>query len=273
MNRRPRTAIVILAIFGAAVLLAGWVAPHDPNLQARGWAGSPPSSAFPFGTDEFGRDLFSRWLFGGRLSLAAGALGATLAAMIGLGAGLAAGYYGGWLDEMLMRLSELFQSLPWLYLVLLLRALLPLSLPSGTAFLLLVAIFGMAGWPRAARVVRGSTMILRESEYVAAARMMGARPAYILRVHLLPGVLQAARTQWAILFPQYVLAEVTLSMLGMGVQPPGVSWGSMLAELRSVETLSSRPWTVLPGLLLIPFFFALFRILERAPEERFPREV
>lgn len=273
MRRARRVALAATLLVIAAALLAGWVAPHDPHTQARESAGLAPSPRFLFGTDEFGRDLFSRWLYGARVSLAAGALGATLAAGLGLLIGLAAGFQGGWLDEVLMRMSELFQALPWLYLALLLRSLMPLSLEPEVAFLALVAIFGIAGWPRAARMVRGSAMALRESDYVAAARMMGAGRMYIVRVHMLPGVLEAARTQWAILFPQYVLAEVTISMLGLGVQHPGISWGSMLAEVRSIEVLASRPWTVLPGLMLIPIFFALFQLMEREDARRQYREI
>jgi peptide/nickel transport system permease protein len=210
-----------------------------------------PAKIFPLGSDEYGRDQLSRLLYGGRLSLFAGLLAALLSVIAGTLLGGCAGFYGGWLDGALMRLSELFLALPWLYLLLAVRAFLPLHVSAAEALLLVVTIIGLAGWARPARLVRGVVLSARERNFVLAARGFGASDLYLLRQHMLPETFDVALTQAALLAPQYILAEVTLSFFGLGVGEPIPSWGNMLASLQNYYVLSECWWMLSPGLALV----------------------
>ena len=175
--------------------------------------GAHDARVYLFGSDAYGRDLFSRILAGGQISLLAGLLAAGLALCFGICIGAAAGYFGGWADEILMRIAELFLALPWLYLLFALRAFLPLAVGPLQAFLLVIAVIGMIGWARPARLIRGVVLSAKERDFVRAARGFGASGAYLLRKHVVPQTTSVVLTQAAILVPQYVLAEVTLSFL------------------------------------------------------------
>src|SRR3982750_1702595 len=166
---------------------------------------------FLMGTDAYGRDLFSRLLYGGRISLFAGLLAGTISVFLGLVLGGLAGYYGRWIDEAIMRMAEVFLAMPWLYLLLAVRALLPLHIDPQGAFFLLIGVLGIIGWARPARLVRGIVLTAKEREYVLAARSFGASDVYLLRTHILPFASGVALTQAALYIPQYILAEVTLS--------------------------------------------------------------
>jgi peptide/nickel transport system permease protein len=158
------------------------------------------------GSDAYGRDQLSRILFGGQVSLLAGLLGATVTLLLGALTGMAAGYFGGWRDNLLMRVAELFLALPWLYLLFALRAFLPLAVSPLEAFLLVVVVIGMVGWARPARLVRGVVLSAKERDYVRAARGFGASDIYLLRRHIFPETASVLLTQAAILVPQFVLA-------------------------------------------------------------------
>ncbi len=206
------------------------------------------------GTDAYGRDQLSRLLFGGQVSLLAGLLGAGITLLIGLCIGAVAGYYGGWTDSLLMRLAELFLALPWLYLLLALRAFLPLAVSPLKTFFLIIAVIGMVGWARPARLVRGVVLSAKERDFVRAARGFGATNGYLLRRHILPETTSVVLTQAAILIPQYVLGEMTLSFLGLGVPEPVPSWGNLLSSLQQYSVLVSYWWMYLPALFMVPFF-------------------
>lgn len=209
---------------------------------------------FLLGSDAFGRDLLSRVLFGGQVSLLAGLIGAGLTLSIGLCVGAVAGFWGGWKDEVLMRVAELFLALPWIYLLFAMRAFLPLTVPPLQAFLLVVMVLGAVGWARPARIVRGIVLSAKERDFVRAARGFGASDAYLLRRHILPQTASVILTQAAILVPHFVLAEMTLSFLGLGVPEPVASWGNMLAALQHYNVLVSYWWMYLPVLAMVPFF-------------------
>ncbi|HEV2489207.1 MAG TPA: ABC transporter permease [Candidatus Acidoferrales bacterium] len=213
-----------------------------------------PASISLMGTDEFGRDEFSRVLYGGRISLLAGIVATLVSLSLGAVLGTLAGFYRGWLDVLLMRGVELFLALPWLYLLLTVRAALPLHISTVQTFLVLVAVLGMVGWARPARLVRGVVLSAKERNYVRSARGFGASDFYLLRRHIAPQLSSVLLTQVALLVPQYILAEVTLSFLGLGVSEPVPSWGNLLACLQQYSVLASYWWMLFPMLMIVPLF-------------------
>jgi len=205
-----------------------------------------------FGTDGIGRDEFSRVLYGGQISVAAGIAATLIALSAGTMVGLLAGFYGRWIDESLMAGSELFLSLPWLYFLLGVRAFLPLHLSPLRTFFLLTAVIGLIGWARPARLVRGLVLSVRSRNFVLAAQGFGASDLYVIRRHIFPEVWAVLLTQAALLVPRYIAAEVTLSYFGLGVSEPVSSWGNMLSTLQQYSVLVSYTWLLAPiGALVI----------------------
>lgn len=220
------------------------------------------------GTDGYGRDLFSRVLYGGQISLLAGLLATFVSLLIGALVGSTSGYFGGWTDAIVMRFAELCLALPWLYLLFGVRAFLPLLVSPVYAFLIIVLTIGALGWARPARLIRGVALSAKERDFVRAAKGFGASHIYILRRHILPQTRSVILTQAAILIPQYVLAEVTLSFLGLGIPEPAPSWGNLLTNLQQYSVLSSYWWMYLPALAMVPFFIgylALASALQEMP--------
>jgi peptide/nickel transport system permease protein len=222
---------------------------------------APPGLLFLTGADAYGRDIFSRLLYGARVSLFTGLLAASLSMGIGALLGIVAGFYSGWIDQLLMRAGELAMALPWFYLLLAVRAALPLYIDGWRAFLLVIAIIGGIGWARPARVVRSVAMSARGADYVLAAEGFGAPPGYIMRRHILPAILGVALTQATVLIPQYILAELGLSFLGLGVGEPIPTWGNMLADAIH-EPLLQFPWLATPGMAAIPVLLAYLTLAE-----------
>lgn len=225
-----------------------------------------PGRIFVMGTDAYGRDQFSRFLFGGQLSLLAGLLAAGLSVALGMVIGGVSGFYGGWIDEILMRGGELFLALPWLYLLFAVRAALPLHASQAQIFLLIVGVVGLIGWARPARLIRGVVLSAKERNWVVAARGFGASDMYLLRRHVLPEAYGVILTQGTLLIPQYILAEVTLTFLGLGVGEPMPSWGSLLSSLQQYYVLASYWWMFLPALLLVPIFLAFYLAADAVQE-------
>jgi peptide/nickel transport system permease protein len=210
-----------------------------------------PGKMFLFGTDAYGRDEFSRMLFGGQISVAAGIAATFITLLAGGMLGIIAGYYGGWVDETLMGVNELFLSLPWLYFLLGARAFLPLHLSTLRTFFLLTGVIGLIGWARPARLVRAVVLSSRNRNYVLAARGFGASDFYLLRRHILPEVFGLLLTQAALLVPRYIAAEATLSFFGLGVSEPVASWGNMLSTLQQYSVLVSYGWLLAPACALV----------------------
>jgi peptide/nickel transport system permease protein len=302
MTARVRLALGALVLAHCAVLLAGYLAPYPYAEQHRdypyaapmrihfrglhpfvyGLAGDHarvyplrlfpgthrlfgvdgPGVVFLLGTDGFGRDVFSRLLYGARISLFTGLMAAAVSLGLGLLLGTAAGYYGGAVDQILMRGSELFLALPWLYLLLGIRAFLPLHISTLETVALLVVMIGCLGWVRPARLVRGVILSGKERAFVAAARGFGASDVYLIRRHLLPLTWGVILTQATVLIPRYVLAEVTLSFVGLGIGEPVPSWGNMLAEAREYSSVVSHFWLLAPGLALIPVLLAYLALAD-----------
>jgi len=210
-----------------------------------------PGKALLFGTDAYGRDEFSRVLFGGQISVAAGITATLIALLAGSILGIIAGFYGRWVDESLMGVTELFLSLPWLYFLLGVRAFLPLHLSTIRTFFLLTGVIGLIGWARPARLVRGMVLSSRNRNYVLAARGFGGTNFYLLRRHILPETFGVLLTQAALLVPRYIAAEATLSFFGLGVNEPVPSWGNMLSTLQQYSVLVSYGWLLAPACALV----------------------
>ena len=286
MNRAGWITVAVLhgvLLFGAGFAPYAYDEQHrtysyaPPSLSVRGPEGcrvewlrsgrlftaSAPCGVFVLGTDAYGRDVLSRVLFGGRISLLAGLLATLLALVLGTAAGTVAGYFGRWPDRVLMRGGELMMALPWLYLLLAVRAVLPLHLGPFAGFVLVVGTVGCLGWVRPSRLVRSLVLSVRERGYVQAALGFGGTSWYVIHRHVLPEVRGLVITQATVLLPQFLLAEVTLSFLGLGIGEPLPSWGNMLAEARQYFALVSHPWLLAPGILLVPLLFVYFTVADR----------
>jgi peptide/nickel transport system permease protein len=244
---------------------------HRPLSSDAAWhlfGADGQAAIFLLGTDDYGRDQLSRLLYGGRISLFAGLLATGLSLGLGLLLGSVAGYFGSWVDDTIMRVAEVFMALPWIYLLFAVRAFLPLQVGARESFFILIGVVGLTGWARPSRLIRGVILSAKERDFVRAARGFGASSAYILRRHLLPETSSVVLTQAALLIPQFILAEVTLSFLGLGVGEPVASWGNMLGSLQKYYVLQSYWWMFLPGIALIPIFL-LYNVLADAVMARF----
>jgi peptide/nickel transport system permease protein len=220
---------------------------------------------FLLGADNFGRDVLSRLLYGARTSVGL-ALFATLGAVvIGALAGAWAGLRGGWVDEVIMRTADFVLILPVIYVVLVLRSVLPLVLPAPTVFLLVAGIFVAVGWPFVAKGVRTIVAAERDREYVQAARSLGAGSGRILWHHLIPACSGHLVVQATLLLPGFILAEATLSFVGLGFPDPIASWGTMLAEAGNYNAVARFPWTLAPAVAI--FAIVLATNIIAAPSE------
>ena len=244
---RNRLAVAGLAVFLLLVLsalLAPYLAPHDPNLQDWRIRLQSPSAEHPFGTDEFGRDLLSRTLYGGRVSLVAGIVPVVIGASAGTLIGLVAGYMGGRWDQVLMRLLDVLLAFPMIFLAL---AIVGTLGPGLLNAMLAVAVVSLPGY---ARLVRGQVLTLRERDYVVAAQAAGATHGRVLLRHLLPNILSPLLVQATLSVGSAILTTASLSFLGLGTQPPTSDWGEMLASGR--QYLPEAWWLgVFPGLFVM----------------------
>lgn len=213
------------------------------------------------GTDEQGRDQFSRLVHGGRISLSIGLVGVAISFPLGLLAGGISGYFGGWLDAILMRLVEVLMTIPSLYLLVALAAVLPPGLTSAQRFLLIVVITSFIGWAGLARVIRGQVLSIKEREFVQAAKAMGANPFYIIIRHVLPQTATYVIISATLAVPSYIGAEAVLSLIGLGIQQPDPSWGNLLSIATNASILVLQPWLIWPPALLIILTVLAFNLL------------
>lgn len=206
---------------------------------------------FLLGTDRLGRDMLSRLMYGARISLTVGLIGITISFLLGLSIGGAAGYFGGWVDNIVQRVIETLRSLPDLPLWMALSAALPVTWSPLYVYLGITVILGMLDWPGLARAVRSKLLSLREEDYVTAARLMGASPRRIISSHLLPNFMSHLIASASLSIPSMILGETALSFLGLGLRPPITSWGVLLAEAQNIEAVALYPWLMLPMLPVI----------------------
>ena len=204
--------------------------------------GAPPSAQHWLGTDDVGRDSFARFISGGQVSLSVGIISAIISLVIGVPLGLIAGYYRGWIETVIMRLSDVFMSFPSMVLILVLVSVLGPSITTVTV------VIGILGWPRFARTIYGNVLSVRECEYVEAACAVGTRDGAIMTQYILPNSFAPVLIAFTFRAAQAIITESALSFLGMGVQAPQASWGNILYEAQSISVLATRPWLCRPEL-------------------------
>jgi peptide/nickel transport system permease protein len=251
MNAARMPACVVLLAVCALSAAAPWLAPAGYAKQFREAPGSPPSRQHLLGTDEIGRDRFARVLYGTRISLllapAAALISTLLAALVG---GLA-GYLGGIWLRLGTGFTDLFLSLPWLFLLITVRAVLPLNVSPVFSVLITFLILGLLGWAASARVLATSAQSLRSSDFIVQARASGLYGFRLFLVHVLPNLKPVLYAQFWISIPVFILSEANLGILGLGVAEPLPSWGSLLRELEGLVSFREEPWRLVPLLLLI----------------------
>jgi peptide/nickel transport system permease protein len=247
----PMLAVVILGGLILVAIFADFVAPHDPTLPVKGAnVFDPPfwmeggSTVTPLGTDFQGRDVLSRLIHGARVSLIVGLMGTLVAGGIGTAMGILAGYVGGWVDQIIMRVTDAWLALPAIVFAIFLAAMV------GPSMWNIIVILGAVYWTRYARVIRGEVLTLREREFVKLAEIAGASTGRVIKRHILPNVMNTATVLASLTVGVVIIAEASLSFLGVGVPPPQPAWGLMLSEARS--TLMAGQWwlTVFPGLCI-----------------------
>ncbi len=268
-DMRVRVALAVLSIIAVTAILAPLIAPYDPRAQLDivRLAGKAPSLSHPFGTDPYSRDVLSRMLYGSRISLSIALIAVSLAMTFGTCVGIAAGYFGGAIDALLMRSVDAAFSIPTLLLLIVVVALWgEISIPSLT---LLIA--GL-GWFTVSRLVRAETLVLRNADFVSAARALGVPTRRILWRHILPHVLAPAIVAATLAIGNVVLLEAGLSYLGIGVRPPSASWGSIIQD--GAERVSDLWWlTVFPGAAIVLTAFACNALGDALREALDPRQL
>jgi peptide/nickel transport system permease protein len=263
--RRHKPAMVgltIMVVFALASIFAPYITPYDPQKTELDRMLEPPSANHIMGTDELGRDLLTRILYGGRVSLSIGVMAMGLAVVVGAAVGGLAGFYGGWVDNILMRITDMMLAFPQLFILIILAIALrdlPIEALRGTAFasvLSIVLVIAVLAWMQVARLVRASFLSLKEKEFAEAARCLGVSNLRIMLRHLLPNALSPIIVAATFRVATSIITESGLSYLGFGVQPPTPTWGNMLKNAQ--EQMTRAPWTaIFPGLMIFVTVIAI----------------
>ena len=249
-NKLAVFGLGVLVVFIVIALLTPWIAPYSYEAQNLNLGASPPSADHWLGTDIFGRDLMTLIMYGGRISLAVGFVATAVALLIGVTWGAIAGYAGGRVDAVMMRLVDIFYALPFMIFIVLLMVVF------GRNLLLLFLAIGAVEWLTMARIMRSQVQSLRQQEFVEAAISLGLSPAAIIRRHLIPNALGPVIVYTTLTIPSVMLLEAFLSFLGLGIQPPQTSWGLLISY--GAETMEEYPWLLIfPGAALTLTLFAL----------------
>ena len=267
MRWMRRAAIAFLAIVFVVSLGANCLAPDSYAQQFRDVPDAAPSSQHWLGTDDLGRDRFSRLLYGTRISLLLAPAAALLATGFAALIGGTAGFAGGWIESCVLAMTDLFLSLPWLFLLIMVRALLPLNVSAEISVTITFALLGCLGWAAAARVVCADARALRDSDVVLLARATGASELRLLWRHVVPNLRPVLLAQFWISIPVFILTEANLGILGLGVAEPLPSWGSLLRELENFSAYSAQPWLFAPLVLLV-LTVSSFHLALNRPEAR-----
>ena len=249
-NKAAVAGGIILILLIVLAIFAPWIAPHSYSYQNLDLGAKPPSSDFLLGTDTLGRDLFSRILYGARVSLLVGFVATGVALVIGVSWGIVAGYFGGRVDSVMMRIVDVLYGLPFIIFIILLMVIF------GRNIWLLFAAIGAVEWLTMARIVRGQVLSIKNQEYVLAAQAMGVTNMQMFRKHIFPNILGPIAVYATLTIPQVMLLEAFLSFLGLGIQPPMSSWGTLIRY--GVESMEEYSWLLIyPGL---PFTITLFAL-------------
>lgn len=251
-NKAAMASLVIVALVTAACILAPWISPHPFDAVDWDRIAVPPdwSARYYFGTDENGRDLFVRTLYGGRVSLSIAAAATLVSLVIGVGWGAFAGFVGGRIDAMMMRIVDILYALPFVFFVILLTVIFTRN------FLLMYVAIGAVSWLDMARIVRGQTLSLKRKEFVEAATAGGVSTFNILRRHIIPNTLGPVVVYMTLTVPHVILTESFVSFLGLGVQEPNASWGTMINE--GTNVMETAPWALIyPASVLVIVLVAL----------------
>ena len=249
-NRLALAGLVVLSTFVVIALLTPWIAPYAHDAQDLDLGATPPSAQNWLGTDIFGRDLMTQIMYGGRVSLAVGFVATAVALLIGVTWGAIAGYVGGKVDAVMMRMVDILYALPFMIFIVLLMVVF------GRNMLLLFLAIGAVEWLTMARIMRGQVQSLRQQEFVEAAISIGLSPATIIRRHMIPNALGPVIVYTTLTIPSVMLLEAFLSFLGLGIQPPQTSWGLLISY--GAETMEEFPWLLIfPGLALTLTLFSL----------------
>jgi peptide/nickel transport system permease protein len=246
-----KIAVSVLVLVALASLAAGFIAPSSYAEQFRDSISAPPSSHFLLGTDELGRDRLTRLLYGTRVSLLLAPAAALLSTLIAALIGGLAGYLGGRWERTITAGIDLFLSLPWLFLLLAARALLPLNTSPITSVAITFLLLGCLGWATPARIIRAGTRTLVNADFLVLARASGISPARLFWRHLLPNLRPILLAQFWISVPVFIQSEANLGLLGLGVSEPLPSWGALLRELENYTAVLQNPWMLAPVVLLV----------------------
>lgn len=247
----------LLALVFCAALGAHWIAPAPYEKQFRESANAGPGGQFLLGTDELGRDRFSRLLYGTRISLMLAPAAALLATFIAALAGIGAGMIGGRLEQLVLSAVDLVASLPWLFLLIAVRAVLPLNVSAYTSVGVTFLLLGVLGWAGAARVIRSAVLAVKESGFLLAARGLGVGGVRLFAIQLLPNLRGPILAQFWLSIPLFIMAEANLGVLGLGVSEPLPSWGNLLLDLANHREIVEAPWRLAPAVLLVVVLLAL----------------
>lgn len=257
--------VVLTAILGAG-LFANWIAPHDYAEQNREYPDVAPSKQFPLGTDDLGRDRFSRLLYGTRVSLLLAPAAALISVAVAVVIGGFSAYAGSWWERISSAFTDLSLSLPTILILLTVRALLPLNVSAAASIFITCVLLGALNFAPAARVIRAGMNSLLRSDFILQARASGQTPGRILVRQLLPGFSPLLVAQFWLLVPVFVMAEANLSLLGLGVSEPVPSWGNLLRELENYSAIPERPWVLVPLGVLMITILCLYAILPSGEE-------